>query len=214
MGEKCCTWPFHILLGWSRIVFGAVFQQNGLFWLIWCFFDSPIFLAQAGQLSPLHASWSSNTSHCLASIYKLPTRWTWRGWNRSTPSSHTTGRLDRSDKQMQWQIKELCGESAWGGWGCQSKFPHSFSKNIFPVKREGRTSAWECRSFNNFSWEFFPVSYENYFGMLSLQTGPGIPADLLAQMRKVPRIPSPSVLMGPPNPPESRWDALYVKYSF
>ena len=50
--------------------------------------------------------------------------------------------------------------------------------------------------------------------MLSLQTGPGIPADLLAQMRKVPRIPSPSVLMGPPNPPESRWDALYVKYSF
>ena len=48
--------------------------------------------------------------------------------------------------------------------------------------------------------------------MLSLQTGPGIPADLLAQMRKVPRIPSPSVLMGPPNPPESRWDAL--KYSF
>jgi len=36
------------------------------------------------------------------------------------------------------------------------------------------------------------------------QTGPGIPADLLAQMRKVPRIPSPSVLMGPPNPPESR----------
>jgi len=36
------------------------------------------------------------------------------------------------------------------------------------------------------------------------QTGPGIPEDLLAQMKKVPRIPSPSVLMGPPNPPENR----------
>ena len=130
--------PGHFIFYWAgqpllwRIVFGAVFQQNGLFWLIWCFFDSPIFLAQAGQLSPLHASWSSNTSHCLASIYKLPTRWTWRGWNRSTPSSHTTGRLDRSDKQMQWQIKELCGESAWGGGGANPNF-HIHSLRTFSL---------------------------------------------------------------------------------
>ena len=55
----------------------------------------------------------------------------------------------------------------------------------------------------------FAVSNPIY-EMLPLQTGPGIPADLLAQMRKVPRIPSPSVLMGPPNPPESRWDAALV----
>ena len=49
--------------------------------------------------------------------------------------------------------------------------------------------------------------------MLFFQTGPGIPADLLAQMRKVPRIPSPSVLMGPPNPPESRYaDTKIQKY--
>lgn len=37
------------------------------------------------------------------------------------------------------------------------------------------------------------------------QTGPGIPQDLLAQMKKVPRIPSPGGgLMGPPNPPDTR----------
>jgi len=36
------------------------------------------------------------------------------------------------------------------------------------------------------------------------QTGPGIPQDLLSQMKKVPKIPSPSPsggIMGPPNPP-------------
>jgi len=34
------------------------------------------------------------------------------------------------------------------------------------------------------------------------QTGPDIPTDLLSQMKKVPKIPSPSpTLMGPPNPP-------------
>ena len=62
-----------------------------------------------------------------------------------------------------------------------------------------------------FSWKFKgrvgKRRRSNFWNALFLQTGPGIPADLLAQMRKVPRIPSPSVLMGPPNPPESRYDA-------
>ena len=43
----------------------------------------------------------------------LPTRWTWRGWNRSTPSSHTTGRPDRSNVNLKFHNLIFSPDFSW-----------------------------------------------------------------------------------------------------
>ena len=80
-----------------------------------------------------------------AQVYRLTTRWIWREWNRSMPSSHTTGRLGRWEKLMKnrtmwtfWQFLlfqiqflkcSLCRlvpasqQTCWPKWGRFPGFP-------------------------------------------------------------------------------------------